>query len=159
MPLDENGEGERELLYMVYRALSYGLSPMVPVHVRWRRVRGLEHPLRGPDGLSRPSLPRPAAAGPLIWILSDEHEDTKVGILGTPMGRNDTLCPEPLDSTHKANGNSFSSAKPPESVTPFGQRKSKFVVQSTLNDLPNAEIIERGRSWEFGGLHNNEGTT
>ncbi|KAE9454212.1 hypothetical protein C3L33_13899, partial [Rhododendron williamsianum] len=38
-------------------------------------------------------------------------------------GRNDTLCPEPLDSTHKVNGNSFSSAKPPESVTPFGQRK------------------------------------
>ncbi|KAF7123078.1 hypothetical protein RHSIM_Rhsim12G0105700 [Rhododendron simsii] len=79
----------------------------------------------------------------LDMILSDEHEDTKVGILGTPTGRNDTLCPEPLDSTHKVNGNSFSSAKPPESVTPFGQRKSKFVVQSTLNDLPNTEIIKK----------------
>ncbi|XP_058192703.1 uncharacterized protein LOC131309974 [Rhododendron vialii] len=79
----------------------------------------------------------------LDMILSDEQEDTKVGILGTPPGRNDTLCPEPLDSTHKVNGNSFSSGKPPESVTPFGQRKSKFVVQSTLNDLPNTEIIKK----------------
>lgn len=85
----------------------------------------------------------------LLWknflcrILSDEQEDTKVGILSTPTGRNDTFCPEPLDSTHKVNGNSFSSGKPPESVTPFGQRKSKFVVQSTLNDLPNTEIIKK----------------
>ncbi|XP_058204110.1 probable 3-deoxy-D-manno-octulosonic acid transferase, mitochondrial isoform X1 [Rhododendron vialii] len=55
-----------KLVYMVYRALSYGLSPMVHLHVRWRRVRGLEHPLRWPERLGRPSLPRPA--GPLIWF-------------------------------------------------------------------------------------------
>ncbi|KAI8563176.1 hypothetical protein RHMOL_Rhmol03G0092100 [Rhododendron molle] len=55
-----------KLVYMVYRALSYGLSPMVHLHLRWRRVRGLEHPLRWPERLGRPSLPRPA--GPLIWF-------------------------------------------------------------------------------------------
>ncbi|KAH7857898.1 hypothetical protein Vadar_017717 [Vaccinium darrowii] len=79
----------------------------------------------------------------LDMILSDDHEDTKEGILGTPADRSDTLCPEPLDSIHKINGDSFSSGKPPETVTPFGQRKSKFVVQSTLNDLPNTENIKK----------------
>ncbi|CAL5338647.1 unnamed protein product [Camellia sinensis] len=69
----------------------------------------------------------------------DEHEDTKEGFLGTPTDRSDTLGPEPFDWIHKINGETFSSIMPLESVTPFGQRKSKFVVQSTLNDLPNVE--------------------
>ncbi|KAL7264907.1 hypothetical protein ACSBR1_002793 [Camellia fascicularis] len=60
-------ERERgKLVYKVYRALSYGLSPLLHLHVRWRKFRGLEHPLRWPERLGRPSLPRPP--GPLLWF-------------------------------------------------------------------------------------------
>ncbi|CAL5418738.1 unnamed protein product [Camellia sinensis] len=38
---------------------------------------------------------------------------------------------------------------PLESVTPFGQRKSKFVVQSTLNDLPNVENVKKEHDHEI----------
>ncbi|XP_028061926.1 DNA polymerase alpha subunit B isoform X2 [Camellia sinensis] len=79
----------------------------------------------------------------VAMLLSDEHEDTKEGFLGTPTDRSDTLGAEPFDSIHKINGETFSSIKPLESVTPFGQRKSKFVVQSTLNDLPNVENVKK----------------
>ncbi|KAI8005689.1 hypothetical protein LOK49_LG07G03445 [Camellia lanceoleosa] len=82
-------------------------------------------------------------------ILSDEHEDTEEGFLGTPTDRSDTLGPEPFDSIHKINGETFSSIKPLESVTPFGQRKSKFVVQSTLNDLPNVENVKKEHDHEI----------
>lgn len=81
--------------------------------------------------------------------MSDEHEDTKEGFLGTPTDRSDTLGPEPFDSIHKINGETFSSIKPLESVTPFGQRKSKFVVQSTLNDLPNVENVKKEHDHEI----------
>ncbi|KAI9122326.1 hypothetical protein K1719_007015 [Acacia pycnantha] len=54
------------LLYKLYRALSYGVSPLVYLHLRWRRFRGLEHPHRWPERLGRPSRPRPP--GPLIWF-------------------------------------------------------------------------------------------
>ncbi|KAF7147345.1 hypothetical protein RHSIM_Rhsim03G0100700 [Rhododendron simsii] len=128
------------IMYMVYRALGYGLSPMVHVHVRWRRVRGLESLSVGPSAsavllsLAPPAAARSSGSTP---ILSDEHEDTKVGILGTLMGRNDTLCPEPLDSTHKVNGNGFASAKAPESVTPFGERKSCRFMYDKIEDKFN----------------------
>ncbi|KAJ9181466.1 hypothetical protein P3X46_009594 [Hevea brasiliensis] len=54
------------LLYKIYRALTYGLTPLVHLHLRWRRRRGLEHPTRWPERLGRPSLPRPS--GPLLWF-------------------------------------------------------------------------------------------
>ncbi|XP_052176413.1 probable 3-deoxy-D-manno-octulosonic acid transferase, mitochondrial isoform X2 [Diospyros lotus] len=54
------------LLYMVYRALTYGLSPLIRLHLRWRKLRGLEHQLRWPERVGRPSLPRPP--GPLLWF-------------------------------------------------------------------------------------------
>ncbi|XP_028114765.1 DNA polymerase alpha subunit B-like [Camellia sinensis] len=38
---------------------------------------------------------------------------------------------------------------PLESVTPFGQIKSKFVVQSTLNDLPNVENVKKEHDHEI----------
>ncbi|GMP82492.1 hypothetical protein CsSME_00036768 [Camellia sinensis var. sinensis] len=85
----------------------------------------------------------------VAMLLSDEHEDTKEGFLGTPTDRSDTLGPEPFDSIHKINGETFSSIKPLESVTPFGQRKSKFVVQSTLNDLPNVENVKKEHDHEI----------
>ncbi|CAI9760632.1 unnamed protein product [Fraxinus pennsylvanica] len=55
-----------ELVYKFYRALTYGLSPLVYLHLRWRKFRGREHPLRWRERLGRPSLSRPP--GPLIWF-------------------------------------------------------------------------------------------
>ncbi|XVF07759.1 hypothetical protein REPUB_Repub06bG0167400 [Reevesia pubescens] len=56
-----------ELVYKIYRALTYGLSPLLHLHLHWRKLRGLEHPRRWPERLDRPSLPRPAS-GPLLWF-------------------------------------------------------------------------------------------
>ncbi|CAB4287276.1 unnamed protein product [Prunus armeniaca] len=53
-------------VYNVYRALSHGLSPLLYLHLHWRKLRGLEHPLRWPERLGRPSLPRPP--GQLLWF-------------------------------------------------------------------------------------------
>ncbi|KAL3536171.1 hypothetical protein ACH5RR_004632 [Cinchona calisaya] len=58
----ENGE----IVYKIYRALTCGLSPMINLHLRWRKFRGLEHPKRWTERLGFPSLPRPA--GPLVWF-------------------------------------------------------------------------------------------
>ncbi|KAI7754221.1 hypothetical protein M8C21_017085 [Ambrosia artemisiifolia] len=55
-----------ETVYMIYKALTYGLSPFINLHIRWRMFRGLEHPLRWPERLGQPSLPRPH--GSLIWF-------------------------------------------------------------------------------------------
>lgn len=55
-----------KLVYRLYRALSYGLSPLLYLHLRWRKIRGLEHPVRWGERLGRPSLPRPP--GQLIWF-------------------------------------------------------------------------------------------
>ncbi|XP_060670729.1 probable 3-deoxy-D-manno-octulosonic acid transferase, mitochondrial isoform X1 [Ziziphus jujuba] len=55
-----------KLMYKIYRALSYGLSPILYLHLRWRQCRGLEHPLRWPERLGQASLPRPP--GPLLWF-------------------------------------------------------------------------------------------
>ncbi|XP_039068331.1 probable 3-deoxy-D-manno-octulosonic acid transferase, mitochondrial isoform X1 [Hibiscus syriacus] len=56
-----------EMLYKIYRTLSYGLSPLIHLHLHWRRLRGLEHPIRWRERLGQPSLPRPSA-GPLLWF-------------------------------------------------------------------------------------------
>ncbi|XP_017977462.1 PREDICTED: probable 3-deoxy-D-manno-octulosonic acid transferase, mitochondrial isoform X2 [Theobroma cacao] len=55
-----------ELVYKIYRALTYGLSPLLHLHLHWRKFRGLEHPLRWPERLGRPSLPR--TPGLLLWF-------------------------------------------------------------------------------------------
>ncbi|CAI8602550.1 unnamed protein product [Vicia faba] len=52
--------------YKIYRALSYGVSPFIRLHLRWRRFRGLEHLQRWPERLGHPSLPR--RPGPLVWF-------------------------------------------------------------------------------------------
>ncbi|CAK7343354.1 unnamed protein product [Dovyalis caffra] len=54
------------LVYKIYRAFSYVLSPLLQLHLRWRKIRGLEHPTRWPERLGRPSLTRPP--GPLLWF-------------------------------------------------------------------------------------------
>ncbi|KAL6983838.1 hypothetical protein U1Q18_017212 [Sarracenia purpurea var. burkii] len=76
-------------------------------------------------------------------LVRPDGFNTKDGILGTPTERSDILCPESFDSTDNTNGDVFSFGKPSESVTPFGQRKSKFVVQSTLGDLAVLENIKK----------------
>lgn len=55
-----------KLVYKIYRALTYGLSPLIHLHLRWRKFRGLEHPLRWRERLGFPSFPRPP--GPLLWF-------------------------------------------------------------------------------------------
>ncbi|KAK9290132.1 hypothetical protein L1049_008298 [Liquidambar formosana] len=55
-----------KLVYTVYRALTYGLSPLLYLHLQWRKLRGLEHPLRWQERLGRPSLSRPP--GQLFWF-------------------------------------------------------------------------------------------
>ncbi|KAH6806069.1 KDO transferase A [Perilla frutescens var. hirtella] len=55
-----------KIVYRVYRALTYGISPLIPIYLRWRKIRGREDPLRWPERLGRPSAPRPA--GRLIWF-------------------------------------------------------------------------------------------
>ncbi|CAN0896719.1 Probable 3-deoxy-D-manno-octulosonic acid transferase, mitochondrial [Linum grandiflorum] len=60
--LPENGL----LFYKIYRALTYTLSPIVHLHLRWRKLSGIEHPTRWPERLGRASLPRPP--GPLVWF-------------------------------------------------------------------------------------------
>ncbi|XP_010250838.1 PREDICTED: DNA polymerase alpha subunit B isoform X2 [Nelumbo nucifera] len=72
-------------------------------------------------------------------ILCDEHEDTKEGILGTPTDRPENIYPESFDITPGTTGNRRpSSGKPSRlasnNMTPFGQRTSKFVVQSAFNN-------------------------
>lgn len=55
-----------KLMYKIYRALSYGVSPALNLHLRYRRIRGREHPDRWTERLGRASLPRPP--GPLLWF-------------------------------------------------------------------------------------------
>jgi hypothetical protein len=55
-----------KLMYKIYRALSYGVSPALNLHLRYRRFRGREHPHRWTERLGRASLPRPP--GPLLWF-------------------------------------------------------------------------------------------
>ncbi|GAB2300666.1 hypothetical protein Dimus_034700 [Dionaea muscipula] len=55
-----------DLLYQCYRALTYTFSPLIRLHLQWRRFRGLEHGRRWPERLGRPSAPRPP--GPLLWF-------------------------------------------------------------------------------------------
>ncbi|KAI4310476.1 hypothetical protein MLD38_035452 [Melastoma candidum] len=54
------------MVYGAYRVLTSALSPLLRLHLHWRRLRGLEHPLRWPERLGRASIPRPP--GPLLWF-------------------------------------------------------------------------------------------
>lgn len=62
MRMREKGEA----VYKAYRVLTFTLSPLIELHLQWRRFRGLEHSLRWPERLGRPSLPRPP--GRLLWF-------------------------------------------------------------------------------------------
>lgn len=55
---------------------------------------------------------------------------------------------ESFDVTPVTNGKMRSFGKPLELVTPFGQRKDKFVVHSTLNSLPTDHDIKKENDTE-----------
>ncbi|XP_021764838.1 probable 3-deoxy-D-manno-octulosonic acid transferase, mitochondrial [Chenopodium quinoa] len=55
-----------KFIYKIYRALTFSLTPLIRLHLRFRKFRGLEHSLRWPERLGRPSLNRPP--GPLLWF-------------------------------------------------------------------------------------------
>ncbi|XP_022887623.1 DNA polymerase alpha subunit B [Olea europaea var. sylvestris] len=78
----------------------------------------------------------------VAMLLNDEDEDVKDGILDTPTDKSARATEELFDSAQKMRGSLFASGKHLESVTPFGQRKNKFVVQSTLNEHPNIQTIK-----------------
>lgn len=71
----------------------------------------------------------------LQWhrLLNDEDDNIKEGIVHTPKNEPETPPVELSDSAQKTNGSIYGSRKLLEFVTPFGQRKNKFVVQFTLN--------------------------
>ncbi|CAA0830372.1 Probable 3-deoxy-D-manno-octulosonic acid transferase- mitochondrial [Striga hermonthica] len=60
------GTRSGEIVYRFYRALTYGISPLIRLHLQWRRFRGREHPLRWPERVGRPSALRPD--GRLVWF-------------------------------------------------------------------------------------------
>ncbi|KAL7096712.1 hypothetical protein ACP275_10G096700 [Erythranthe tilingii] len=55
-----------ETVYKIYRSLTQGISPLIRLHLQWRRFRRREHPLRWRERLGVPSAPRPT--GHLIWF-------------------------------------------------------------------------------------------
>lgn len=79
----------------------------------------------------------------LFRILNTKPEDIDDLVPGTPPEKYDTSYLGPLDSAHKTNGSILPSGKPADLVTPFGQRKNKFVVQSTVSDLPITDSIKK----------------
>lgn len=73
--------------------------------------------------------------------MDGEYQQVKEDILGTPTSKPTSANKKPSDSTEKTNGSKFASGKPPDSVTPFGQRKSKFAVQSSLNENHSTQNV------------------
>uniref|UniRef100_A0A7N0VL44 DNA polymerase alpha subunit B n=1 Tax=Kalanchoe fedtschenkoi TaxID=63787 RepID=A0A7N0VL44_KALFE len=71
-------------------------------------------------------------------ILNGDEEDTKDGILGTPIrsAQNKAEADDSMNYTFEENPTSRGRA---ETVTPYGQRKKKFVVLQTGCDLPALE--------------------
>lgn len=55
-----------KVIGVVYRAVTYALTPLIFLHVSVRRLRGLEHPTRWTERFGYPSSLRPD--GPLLWF-------------------------------------------------------------------------------------------
>ncbi|PIN00093.1 DNA polymerase alpha-primase complex, polymerase-associated subunit B [Handroanthus impetiginosus] len=69
----------------------------------------------------------------VAMILNGNYEDIE-GLLDTPTNRHTSSREKSSDSAQKTNGSKFTFEKTIESVTPFGSRKNKFVVQTMLNE-------------------------
>ncbi|GAB2235834.1 hypothetical protein Droror1_Dr00026275 [Drosera rotundifolia] len=65
-PLSPMNRHRGELLYKCYKTLTTALLPVLHLHLRLRRLRGLEHAARWLERLGRSSIPRPE--GPLVWF-------------------------------------------------------------------------------------------
>lgn len=74
-------------------------------------------------------------------ILNGNYEETDA-ILDTTPDKQALAHEKSADSAQKTNSMRFTSEKPLESVTPFGTRKNKYVVQLTLNEPPNMQTIK-----------------
>lgn len=74
----------------------------------------------------------------LCRILNLEDGDTKEDIPCTPTNKYQNHHSDPFDSTPQTNGKIHSSGRPPKLITPFGQRTNKFVVKSSIGNVPNA---------------------
>ncbi|KAL6583125.1 hypothetical protein OROMI_005203 [Orobanche minor] len=74
-------------------------------------------------------------------ILDGNYED-KEGIHDTPPDKRTLAHEKTSASSRKPNGSKFTSEKSLESVTPFGSRKNKFVVQAMLNQQTNMQGIK-----------------
>ncbi|CAH9077656.1 unnamed protein product [Cuscuta epithymum] len=70
----------------------------------------------------------------IVMLLNDDYENVKEDNISSPTNRAMVLEGESFHSSEKSNRSLYGSRKPLDSVTPFGQRKSKFVVQSTFNE-------------------------
>ncbi|XP_011086737.1 DNA polymerase alpha subunit B [Sesamum indicum] len=77
----------------------------------------------------------------VAMILNGNYEEVE-GMLHTPPDKRTLANEKPSDSAQKSNGSRFISGKPLASVTPFGSRKNKFVVQSTLNEHSSMQTIK-----------------
>ncbi|ERN13227.1 probable 3-deoxy-D-manno-octulosonic acid transferase, mitochondrial isoform X1 [Amborella trichopoda] len=56
-----------KLVHMLYRAITYAVTPLIYCHIQWRRFRGLEHPHRWPERFGYPSSSR-LHGRPLLWF-------------------------------------------------------------------------------------------
>lgn len=59
--------------------------------------------------------------------------------IGTPTNKLYSLSSEPFDPEYQQNGSAYFSGKPSNVITPFGQRKEKFAVKFSVNQLPTEE--------------------
>ncbi|WCJ38686.1 DNA polymerase alpha subunit B [Euphorbia peplus] len=83
-------------------------------------------------------------------ILNGEGEDVKEVIPSTPPADNSLeFNSDLLDSNIKSNGTGYSTGKPLNHVTPFGQRTDKFIVKFNINNLLDTEDAENKRILEI----------
>ncbi|XP_076889322.1 uncharacterized protein LOC143540040 [Bidens hawaiensis] len=78
----------------------------------------------------------------VTMVINDEHEDAKEVVPTSPIVQK-AVSLESFDITPVTNGKMHSLGKPLELVTPFGQRKDKFVVHSTHNNLPTVHEVKK----------------
>ncbi|MFS7943928.1 putative DNA polymerase alpha/delta/epsilon, subunit B, DNA polymerase alpha, subunit B [Helianthus anomalus] len=74
--------------------------------------------------------------------IDNDNEDAKEVVPASPTVQKDVNL-DSFDVTPLTNGKIHSLGRPLELVTPFGQRKDKFVVHSTLNNLPTVDDIKK----------------
>ncbi|OWM89734.1 hypothetical protein CDL15_Pgr024482 [Punica granatum] len=72
-------------------------------------------------------------------ILNNEDEYVREETIGTPSNKLYSLSSEQFDYEHQPNGSAYSSGKPSNVITPFGQRREKFAVKYSINQLSTEE--------------------